>query len=89
MPSDAYPPAVKMATPGFHVCREVTPRRYERRPQAPRVGTWIVYVYNGPGLGATRPPPSTHICPFQLTARVSPVARGMLAIVVIVSVDGL
>ena len=41
------------------------------------------------GLGATLPPPKTHIWPLKLSARVSPAALGMAAIVPIVLVAGL
>jgi sirohydrochlorin ferrochelatase len=41
------------------------------------------------GLGATRPPPSTNISPLKLKARVSPVARGIAAIVPMVLTAGL
>jgi hypothetical protein len=41
------------------------------------------------GFGAVLPPPMTHIVLFMLSARVSPVALGMLAIVLIVSATGL
>ena len=41
------------------------------------------------GLGAVLPPPMTHILLLTLSARVSPVGRGMLAIVPIVSAAGL
>src|SRR5215831_2174004 len=41
------------------------------------------------GFGATRPPPITYILPPKLRARVSPVARGMAAIVPRVLVAGL
>ena len=40
------------------------------------------------GLGATRPPPSTHIWLFTTTPLVSPVALGMVAMVAVVSVEG-
>jgi hypothetical protein len=41
------------------------------------------------GLGAVLPPPITHILLLTLSARVSPVARGMLAMVPILSPTGL
>ncbi len=41
------------------------------------------------GFGAVLPPPMTYIRPLKLSARVSPVARGMLAIGPIVSATGL
>ena len=41
------------------------------------------------GLGATLPPPRTYILPQKLTARVSPVARGIGGIAPIVLVTGL
>ncbi len=41
------------------------------------------------GLGATLPPPMTNILPLKLSARVSPVALGMGAIVPMVLVPGL
>lgn len=41
------------------------------------------------GLGATRPPPITSINPLKGNARVSPVARGMAAIVPMVLAPGL
>ena len=41
------------------------------------------------GLGAVRPPPKTHILPPTVTARVSPVALGMLAMGLIESATGL
>ena len=41
------------------------------------------------GLGAVLPPPNTHILLLKLSARVSPVARGMLVIVPILSATGL
>ena len=41
------------------------------------------------GLGAVLPPPITNIWPLKLSARVSPVALGMLAMVEILSATGL
>ena len=41
------------------------------------------------GLGATLPPPMTYILPLKLSPRVSPVARGIGAIVPMVLVAGL
>ena len=41
------------------------------------------------GLGVVRPPPRTHILLPTVTALVSPVALGMLAIVLIESATGL
>ena len=41
------------------------------------------------GLGATLPPPITNILPLKLSARVSPVARGIAAIVPMVLALGL
>jgi hypothetical protein len=41
------------------------------------------------GLGGTLPPPMTNIWPFKVSARVSPVALGMGAIVPILLVAGL
>jgi len=40
------------------------------------------------GFGAVLPPPMTHIVLLTLRARVSPVALGMLAIVLLVSATG-
>jgi hypothetical protein len=40
------------------------------------------------GLGAVLPPPKTHIKPLKLTARVSPVALGILVIVMMESATG-
>ena len=41
------------------------------------------------GFGATLPPPMTNILPLKLSARVSPVARGIAAIVPMVLAIGL
>jgi hypothetical protein len=41
------------------------------------------------GLGATRPPPITNISPLKFSPRVSPVARGIAAIVPMVLASGL
>ena len=41
------------------------------------------------GLGAVLPPPITHIWLLKLSARVSPVGRGMLAMGLIDSATGL
>jgi hypothetical protein len=41
------------------------------------------------GLGATLPPPMTNMRPLKVTARVSPVARGIAAIEPMVLVAGL
>ena len=41
------------------------------------------------GLGATRPPPITYMLPLKLSPRVSPVARGIAAIVPMLLVVGL
>ena len=41
------------------------------------------------GLGATRPPPITYILPLKLSPLVSPVARGIAAIVPMVLANGL
>ena len=41
------------------------------------------------GLGATRPPPITYILPLKLSPLVSPVARGIAAIVPMVLATGL
>ena len=41
------------------------------------------------GLGAVLPPPMTNIWPLKLSARVSPVARGMGAMVEMLSATGL
>ena len=41
------------------------------------------------GLGAVLPPPMTNILPLKLSARVSPVARGIAAIVPMVLAMGL
>ena len=41
------------------------------------------------GLGATRPPPITSISPLKAKARVSPVARGMAAMLPVVLLAGL
>jgi hypothetical protein len=41
------------------------------------------------GFGAVLPPPMTHILLFMLSARVSPVGRGMLAMGLIESATGL
>lgn len=41
------------------------------------------------GLGATRPPPITYIFPLKLSPRVSPVARGIAAIVPMLLATGL
>jgi hypothetical protein len=41
------------------------------------------------GLGATLPPPITNILPLKVSARVSPVARGIAAMEPVVLVAGL
>ena len=41
------------------------------------------------GFGAVRPPPMTHIWLLRVSARVSPVGRGMLAMGLIASPTGL
>jgi hypothetical protein len=41
------------------------------------------------GLGATRPPPITYICPLKLSPLVSPVGRGIAAIVPMLLATGL
>src|ERR1051326_7487628 len=88
IPSLAYPPANQMWSVPFVSVAKLRRAVVNGRPVDQLLVPGLYMSTSLDGLGRVRPPPMTYISPLKVRARVSPVGRGMLAMVIMESPTG-